>query len=49
MVPYQLTTPAVFAIDNKYNNMIFLIILLNFFFESRTPEKQVDSDKVNRR
>ena len=46
-MPYQLTIHTIFAISIKYNNMIFLIILVNCLFECRAPEDEIDSDKVN--
>jgi len=46
IVPYQLTTHTIFAISNKYNDMIFLIILIDCIFKFHAPEDEVDSDKV---
>ena len=44
IAPYRLTTHTIFAIGNIYNNMIFLIILVNLVFEARGPEADVASD-----
>jgi hypothetical protein len=49
MVPYWLTTRTIFAISTDHNNMIFLIIPVNFFFEFQDAEDEADSDKASGR